>query len=634
MQGRSTFASTYAEPIRRLALTDLDIAFASFIFDNEKQDAGSLALLAAWVSHRLNQQDTCVAIDDIAPHRLAIMGFESQDDVRQKIAQSRCFSAPLEQLATPIIVDLNRLYLHKYYQYEWQLAQLIKHKVAFKTQLDMTLYKDILLTLFAPPKTPQTDEIDWQCVAVCIAALRRFTLITGGPGTGKTTTVAKLLALLNTVAKRQNHKLTIKLVAPTGKAAARLTESIDKAKERLPNAYQQGLEMQCSTIHRLLGSLPNRVDFKHNASNPLHLDVLIVDEASMVDLPLMYRLFSALPSHAKVVLLGDHNQLSSVETGSVLSDICQAAQADASQIAYHHDTADAVEQMSGIQLPKVSAEASAELSECYVKLRKSHRFSADSDIGQLANEIIAGQAIQAARLLQSEQNQKIQWRQNSAPQNLVDEYVSHAQSYFDAIAQNDLTVAFNLLSNRQILCAFKTGSWGTQSINRLIENVLIRSGTISPDKTFYAGRPIMLAKNDHSLGLFNGDIGIVLPDPANPVLTKAWFKVASVETDQTKEKTEVSPNSGFKGVLVSRLPEHETVYAMTIHKSQGSEFHHIDLCLPQQTTSQSGKLLSRELLYTGLTRARESFHLYAASAVLDRCLKTLCKRGSGLHRRL
>jgi exodeoxyribonuclease V alpha subunit len=617
------FQNELQESISRLALTDLDIAFGHFIYQHEPQHKGQLALLGAWVSNRLNQQDTCVDIYQIEAQRLTLMGFNGVEDLQKKIQQAVCFSTQMDKISTPIMVDLNRLYLRRYFQYELKLAALIKAKMSLTRDLDLSLHRQVLETLFdLPDQTKGASSktvIDWQCVAACIATLRDFSLITGGPGTGKTTTVAKLLALLNGVATQQARQLHIKLVAPTGKAAARLTESIEQAKDRLSSPYLADLDMQCSTIHRLLGSIPHRIDFKHNEFNPLHLDVLVVDEASMVDLALMYRLFSALPKHAKIVLLGDHNQLSSVETGSVLSDICEAARPESSLLAYATETANLVQEMSGHALPSAVAHGQNLLTECFVKLVKSHRFSEHSSIGKLANEIITGQVTAALQLLENPHHPDVGWRQDKTPHTLVDEYVNGSLSYFDAIRDNNLHDAFAILTQRQILCAFKSGSWGTQAINHAIERVLFKRGVIDLDKPAYAGRPIMLAKNDHSLGLFNGDVGIILPDPTQPTLTKAWF---------------LSPEQTLKGVLVSRLPEYDTVYAMTIHKSQGSEFNHIDLCLPEETSVQSGKLLSRELLYTGLTRAKQSFHLYSPSSLLHRCLQSECKRGSGLHLRL
>lgn len=609
----------------QLGFSSLDKAFMAFVYQQEGTHQNSLALLAGWVSYRLNQQDTCVDISQMASNLVSHMGFDDESDLLDKVTQSTCFARPECGRATPLIVDQNCLYLSRYFNYERGLADEINHRLHLDSSQDAAALKPIISDLFDNTHDgSEQGTIDWQCVAVCVAATRQFSLITGGPGTGKTTTVAKLLALLNGIARIKGNKLTIKLVAPTGKAAARLTDSIESAKLKLPKSYQQGLELQCTTIHRLLGSMPNRIDFKHHKNNPLHLDVLIVDEASMVDLPLMYKMISAVPVHGKIVLLGDHNQLSSVETGSVLSDIYHAAKKGHESPFYSQSNADIVSTMSGFQLASDPLVDASSISDSLVQLVKSYRFSAGGGVGQLAANVIQGNIRGTESVfenpLQNDGSQmSVRWFAEQSGQHLVENYVNNLSDYFTSIKQNKISDAFEYLGKQQILCAFKTGGWGTEAINRLVERELVKRGLISLDSLAYTGRPIMLSKNEHNLGLYNGDIGIIVPDPSNPSLTKAWFALG---------------NGELKGILITRLPEFSTVYAMTIHKSQGSEFEHVSLCLPHDQGINASNLISRELLYTGLTRAKKSFDLYADRAALTQSLKKVCKRSSALYQRL
>ena len=427
------------------------------------------------------------------------------------------------------------------------------------------------------------------------------------------------------------------MVAPTGKAAARLTESISSAKQKLPKALQTNLPEQCQTIHRLLGAKPQSPYFKANASHPLHLDVLVLDEASMVDLPLMAKLFAALPKHAQIILLGDQDQLASVETGSVLSDICAASQLqsdnpDNALMAYSNTMQQHLNKL--ISVPNLEVLASqipiqSVIRDNVVRLVKSHRFNENSGIGQLAKYVKAGQFVQSLSLLNSDQFTDISWHQPSqtSPQTVANEILKTLitqllpiyQLYTQAIQQGDLRQAFKYLQQQQVLCAQKSGYWGVTQLNALIENELHKQGMIDNSKDFYIGRPVMLSKNDHQLKLFNGDIGIVMSDPNNATLTKVWF---------------VTPEGELRGLLPSRLPTLETLYAMTIHKSQGSEFESVYLCLPTITPTNQGRGLNRELIYTGLTRAKKYFMLFAQPKALSLSLGQQCLRGSGLAGRL
>jgi exodeoxyribonuclease V alpha subunit len=645
----------------------IDMAFADFVYSEESALDSShrecLAMLAAYVSAQSGEQHSCIDLEKLGQPFLGVYRFPELSMLLSYIENTRTFanvSATVvnldEQTAKPLIVQNTKLYLQRYWQYESQLAAIIREKAAKTLDLDVAVAQTLLSDLFDEEAgITNTQTLDWQKIAVCIAASQTLSFITGGPGTGKTTTVTKLLALLQglalnkSVAKKgtvhnetgQNKRvLNIQLVAPTGKAAARLTESISAAKQKLPIDLQANLPEQCQTIHRLLGAKPQSPYFKANASQPLHLDVLVLDEASMVDLPLMAKLFAALPKDAQIILLGDQDQLASVETGSVLSDICaashfQGVNLDNTLMAYsetmqqHLSSLVSVPTSTNLETVATDTTDQSVIRDNVVRLVKSHRFAENSGIGQLAKQVKVGQVTQCLSLLNDEQFTDVNWYQptQTSPQKVANEILKTLitqllpiyQKYTQAIQLGDLTQAFKYLHLQQVLCAQKSGYWGVTQLNALIENELHKQGLIDNSKDFYIGRPVMLSKNDHQLKLFNGDVGIVMPDPDNASLTKVWF---------------VTPEGKLRGLLPSRLPSLDTLYAMTIHKSQGSEFESVYLCLPPITAGNQGRGLNRELIYTGLTRAKKSFGLFAEPKALSLSLGQQCVRGSGLAGRL
>jgi exodeoxyribonuclease V alpha subunit len=484
---------------------------------------------------------------------------------------------------------------------------------------------------------PNEACLNWQKVAAALALSRQFSVISGGPGTGKTTTVAKLLAAIiqQAISQDADAKVpTIKLVAPTGKAAARLTESIGNAIEALPISPDVKALMPASsaTIHRLLGVIPQRAEFRHNNQNPLHLDILIIDEASMVDLSMMYKVFQALPAHAKVILLGDKDQLASVEAGAVLGEICAFY-----NVQYSHEQVKWLEKLTGYQseyLQKIRPHRALEskVSDCLCVLQKSYRFDARSGIGQLARAVNEGDrnkldmiwqaAFSDIRFyeLSSQNYQKI--IQNAAKGyqrylELLSLSLSKCESE-EEIKQAQTERARTVLqqfAKVRVLCAVREGDFGVEGLNNRIENRLNKSALIQKnEEAWYEGRPVMITRNDHGQSLFNGDLGITIFDPVSKKL-KVYFELA---------------DGSVKGFLPSRIPEHETAYAMTIHKSQGSEFNTVHLVLPAEYMP----LLTRELIYTGITRAKSQLALYADLAVFERGVSSITHRNSGLAQRL
>jgi exodeoxyribonuclease V alpha subunit len=664
VQNNSALKEGLEQLLKMSKIRAIDMAFADFVYSEELAlDASAssarecLTMLAAYVSMQSGEQHSCIALEKLGQPFSGVYRFPELSVVLSYIENARTFANVAakvvnvdEQTAKPLILQNGKLYLQRYWQYESQLAAIIREKAAKTLTLDIATAQTLLSDLFDEHDNAGSQILDWQKIAVCIAASQTLSFITGGPGTGKTTTVTKLLALLQGLAAKKGtahnkRVLNIQLVAPTGKAAARLTESISAAKQKLPAELQVNLPEQCQTIHRLLGAKPQSPYFKANASHPLHLDVLVLDEASMVDLPLMAKLFAALPQHAQIILLGDQDQLASVETGSVLSDICAAShfQSDnfndslmmySDTMQQHLSTLISVPTSTHSESVTTNNNVQSVIQgnvirDNVVRLVKSHRFGENSGIGQLAKQVKAGQVAQCLSLLNDQQFADINWYQpkQTSPQTVANEILKTLitqllpiyKQYTQAIQQGDLRLAFKLLHQQQVLCAQKSGYWGVTQLNALIENELHKQGLIDNSKDFYIGRPVMLSKNDHQLKLFNGDVGIVMPDPNNAALTKVWF---------------VTPEGELRGLLPSRLPSLETLYAMTIHKSQGSEFESVYLCLPPITANNQGRGLNRELIYTGLTRAKKSFMLFGESKALSLSLGQQCLRGSGLAGRL
>ncbi|POG21527.1 exodeoxyribonuclease V subunit alpha [Aeromonas bestiarum] len=457
---------------------------------------------------------------------------------------------------------------------------------------------------------PEALCCNGQKLAAATAAARPFAVISGGPGTGKTTTVAKLLAILVETGLQAGKAPAIRLVAPTGKAAARLTESIGSALQALdlPPEWVEAIPTEAGTLHRLLGVIPGRSQFRHHAGNPLHLDLLVVDEASMVDLPMMARLLDALPSHARLILLGDKDQLASVEAGAVLGDICSFIEQGISPAQ-----ADWLSRQTGYRLQGTPAGAPVRDSLCL--LSKSWRFDQHSGIGQLARACNGGDAtaVEAVWGMGFGDISLHPWA-GEAYEALIAQGVAGYGSYLKAArAGEDPAAVFKAFNGFQILCALRDGPFGVLGLNERLELALSRAGLIARDGDWYAGRPVMVVRNDHGVGLYNGDMGLCLPDETGRL--KVWFE---------------QPDGTLRALLPSRLPPHETVYAMTIHKSQGSEFAHTVLVLPDSPSP----LLTRELVYTGITRAKARLDLYGDRALLSQAVRKKTERYSGLAERL
>lgn len=469
-----------------------------------------------------------------------------------------------ESADAPLVIQGERLYLQRYYKYESKLAQnltVLAAKQHHWPQLEV-----LLDDYFGKDST----EKNYQKDAARLALQRSLCLISGGPGTGKTTTVVRILALMLELLGRQAK---IGLAAPTGKAAMRLQESIAASLPSLPEEKNvvRNIIADAMTLHRMLGVIRNTPRFKHNHDNPLPLDVLVIDEASMVDLAMMSKVVDALKPGARLILLGDKDQLASVESGAVLADCIRG------------------------------------LPDNTVELKKSYRFEAG--IGTIGKAINSGDGKRCCDLLQGDEFTNVAFLQEPLSEFAGSRYTG----YMDAVRtypETPLGDIFRSFGKFQVLCGTRHGSRGLNSINSAVEGYLKRNGYYCLPGEWYPGRPVMVTRNDYSLGLFNGDIGICLSDPDDGVL-KVWFDLG---------------NGTYRNCPLYRLPASDTVFAMTIHKSQGSEFRDVLIVLPET----DNRVLNRQLVYTAVTRARERVWLKADKRVLVETLSREYDRSSGL----
>ena len=615
--------------------------------------------------------------------------------------------------ARPLVLDIanRRLYLARYWFFEQQLARdtamrLLKPGCEF----DETQLRGDVARLF-----PDRDSVGSrdQCLAVASSVDRWFTVITGGPGTGKTTTVARLLALRllqHAAAGYDPAELRILLMAPTGKAAQRLNESLGRATSGLdvtPPVRDALSQIAAGTIHRLLGWTPLPPErggpFRHNADLPLDADLVLVDEASMVDLALMHRLFDAVPMTAQIVLIGDRDQLASVEAGGVLGDLCGTVSDAASSVAPNRFSSErrrVIAERTGLSMPDDATEVTSPgstqltqqpkkktarrrkkaaskqlalplddgwgddensssldnseerprsvqslrpglLAESIATLSYSHRFSADSALGRLAASIRDGRADDVVTQLREADPAEILWLRSDAPHSqseaLEQTVIRAAAGYRGFLEQLAHVPAGSLdvlqaASRFRVLCAHREGASGEVSLNRRIVDRLSADGLLSAYSRDTTGRLVMVSRNDYRLNLFNGDVGVVVSsdDDSKPASGTGRGRMILLEAP--------AEDSGVRHVPASLVPDVQDCFAMTIHKSQGSEFHQVLLVLPEHDSP----VLSRELLYTAVTRVKEQTNpengqatpgflcITGSESVLRAAIERRVRRASGI----
>ena len=468
----------------------------------------------------------------------------------------------------PLALDRQgRVYLRRYFEYEQQLARALAARAQPLPEFRIA---------GAEPRALDIDPDQQR--AIDVARTQRFVLVTGGPGTGKTHSVARMLTALAQVAQAQGEHLRIALAAPTGKAAARLGESLrtQLAELYLPEAVAAQVPRDAKTVHGLLGISPWRPQPRFDRATPLPFDVVVVDEVSMVDLPLMAKLVAAIPESARLILLGDPDQLSAVEAGSVLGALVEAANAGA-------------------------------LGTCHVALTRSHRFGADSTLGALATSITHGDANAALKTLADAGG--VALVDDARLAGLID---SAAEAYRPVIDAPDPASALRAARGFRVLTALRHGASGCLALDRAIARRLQRTLGARADESWWHGRLVLVTANRPELGLFNGDTGVVWPEADGTL--KVWFEAGGG-----------APRAFAPGVL----PPHEGAFALTVHKAQGSEFDRVAL-----VTGPDSAVLTRELLYTGVTRPRSGIRLYSTPETLQRGIANRTFRMSGLADRL
>ncbi|WP_347467607.1 AAA family ATPase [Burkholderia stagnalis] len=635
-------------------------------------------------------------------------------DVRAALAASgiAAFGALARGDERPLIVDRHdRLYLSRYFDYERRLAEALVAQAGEGAAAD-ALAPDVLRERLARYFGPAAGDVDWQRVAAIVALTGRVTIVSGGPGTGKTTTVVGVLACLLDA----HPDLRVALAAPTGKAAQRMQEALHARAGELPPELAARLPNTSYTLHRLLGG-GGAAGFRHHRDNPLPYDLIVVDEASMIDVALAAHLLDALAPGARLVLLGDKDQLAAVEAGAVFAelsarpsfsaaarariaealgideaafvaalpvpdDVAPAAAAvpaavepvrqpvapakiDTRQASLFDDEppveaavtidepagdadeapawieADELQWLDAVALPPLDAvplvAATAEtvavaenrpspapLADCVVWLERNYRFGLDSPIGRLSLAIRRGAVQDALDALPASDAAAASFHEDAGDMlatSTIERLAQRFSAYLDALRgalaapAPDPLPLFDALNRFRILCATRGGSRGAEHVNALVAAHVRRAAHVplAVGAHWFTGRPVMVTRNDYALGLFNGDIGIALPDAQGAL--RVWFRRA---------------DGTARAVSPAALPPHETAFALTVHKSQGSEFDEAALVLP----ATFGRVLTRELVYTAVTRARTRVQVIGGRRVLAQAIATRTQRDSGLSARI
>lgn len=589
-------------------LNDVHWQFASF-FEEER-----LRPYAYLLSKRMQEGHICIHPADVRIFKHEIpFEFEFEPGLLFRIPQ---YVSTRPDRISPFILHKDRLYLQRYFSYETQILESIQELM--QAEIDMQNERREQLSNLKPfiqklqatidnTGLPINEKPDWQLIAALQAVLHNFSIITGGPGTGKTTTVAKILAILYTL----QPNLRVALAAPTGKAAVRMAESLKLTSLNLPHEITEKFQsLAPSTIHRLLKYIPGSVYFRYNSENPIPYDVIIVDEASMIDVPLFAKLLKAVPKSSRIIFLGDKNQLASVEAGSMLGDLCRTLSATNILSTYsssfiNNFIADPSRQIP----PAFIGNTNAFLSEHIIELQRSHRFNSIGGIGQLSKAIIRNDQLALESIFNAASGTEVIIDQ-AYSETVFDEFVKGYEEY---IREPDVQKALIKINKLRVLVAVREGERGLSTINRKIELTLRKRGLLQTDDEFYENRPIIVTQNNKDLQLFNGDVGIIRRDKDNTL--RAWFE---------------DSNKKIRSVMPAYISHAETVFAMTIHKSQGSEYDEVLVLLPDNTEN---KLLTRELLYTAVTRAKSKVIIQGTKNIILSTAQAEVKRASGIQER-
>lgn len=582
-------------------INDVHQQFASFFSSPTFQPFAYL------VSKKLSEGHICLNLDDSEVEN-------SRGLLEEKWVTTVENSSSTSGIKQPFVLHNNRLYFQRYFNYETLILQRLQEFIGAEKKLESARLKALqqessfIKALFNPIQNSiESPKTDWQLVAAISAVLNNFTIITGGPGTGKTTTVAKILSILFKV----NPKLKVALAAPTGKAAARMAESLKETSAKFNQDVAENIRgLEPKTIHRLLRSIKDSPHFRHNQQNPLNYDVVIIDESSMIGVALFAKLLDAIGPETRLIMLGDKDQLASVEAGSLFGDLCQSQ----TQLNIFSSLRSALmnELNGNLPMPRsaeVDGQANHPLFQHVIELKVSHRFTSDGGIGKLSRAIIQNDVSVLQDFMET----------NADVQVVIDQVYSKqlfekvVDGYREFIQEPDIKTALMKLNNLRVLCAIREGEQGLHATNRKIEKYLSDKGLISLKGDFYINRPIIITSNNYALGLFNGDVGMIRPDEKG--VLKAWFE---------------DSQGNLKALTPGLITQVETVFAMTIHKSQGSEFNQVFVVLPQ---TENIAILTRELLYTAVTRAKSKVFIQGTKAVIVKTADGQVQRASGIAQR-
>ncbi len=614
--------------------------FASFF--KEQKD---LQPFAYAVSRQLAQGSVCLNLKENKTAADLFEGYQEEpleidlQEVVEKLALSNLVYKQTPEngegkIDRPFALAGDNFYITRYYNYETQIIEGIKGLISegkeerqdrlIKLRNSFQFYK-----LMEGRETSKEVGTDWQLVASAMAFINNFTIITGGPGTGKTTTVAKVLSLLY----EENPKLNVKLAAPTGKAAMRMKESLAN-NDMVPSEFKNDIsELKPYTIHRLLEYKHQSPYFKRNSENPVEADVIIVDEASMIDVALFAKLIAAVSPETRLILLGDQNQLASVEAGSLLGDLCNTLKNK------NQFSTDLIGELKVI-LPQLNLQTNAEndtmLQDHLVELQHSYRFVKKPELGDLSEAVISNDMPTIENFFEGNRDEKTIVVDQKYEENIFQKFIKGFEAY---ITEKDVTTAIEKLNELRILAVIREGNQGVAGLNARVEKYLAKKGKINLSQVFYENRPVIVTRNHSDLNLFNGDVGIVRKDKDSGKM-RIWFLDEEKQLDDERKKTETGTDGVESKEAVEKkvrsfspglLTDVETVFAMTVHKSQGSEFEKVLLVMPK---SEELPLLTRELLYTGITRAKEELKIQGTKEVILKASEGRVMRASGITNRI
>jgi len=585
------------------------------------------------LSKRMESGHVCIPIDESIDAALIECGYTGID---KTISLSNLVSSEeSDPIKKPFIFYNNKFYLQRYFQYETTILKRLKDLTLVDDHLSqerknaVESQNEFILSQISKKEDisnfSEIEKPDWQAVAAIQGVLNNLTIVTGGPGTGKTTTVAKILALLNKIG---GEDLSVALAAPTGKAAVRMKESLMNSVTQFPDLDIKKLlaKTEAKTIHRLLGTKLNSPFFKHNKENPLPFDVVVIDEASMISVAMFAKLLDAIGLNTRLIILGDSDQLASVDAGSLFGDICTSQKETACENKFEQDHLTWLNKLlqSDRQLNMVLEGKTSFLAEQLVRLKKTYRYNQDSRMGKFTQAVINGNSDKLESIINLEDDGMLSVDFEYDPK-IFEEFILKYSAY---IEEPIIEKALKKINNCRVLCAVKQSDQGVYKLNERIQAFLKNKykttpKLFNPNSEIYYNQLIIVTKNQPDLKLSNGDVGIVRGEKDN---LKVYFP--PVLSDNSED---ASISNNYLEINPGYIEQWEPVFAMTIHKSQGSEFDEVFVVLPKKGGDQ---LLTRELLYTGVTRAKNKAHIQSSLEVLKTTTQNCVKRTSGINDRI